>query len=635
MIIGTAGHIDHGKTSLVKALTGVDADRLKEEKARGITLDLGYAYKPLANGEVLGFVDVPGHEKLIHNMLAGATGIDFVLLVIAADDGPMPQTREHLAILQLLGLARGAVVLSKIDRVSPERRAAAQTEISALLHATSLQDSPVLGVSSVTGQGIAELQAYLENQAGQTTLSQGDGHFRLAIDRAFTLSGTGTVVTGTVHSGQVKIGDNLVVSPSGLPVKVRGIHTQNQPAESGRAGQRCAINITGQRLQKDDIARGDWVLAAPVHSPIQRFDVLLHIVATEERAFRHWTPVHLHIGARDVMARVSLLQGETVQPGQSVLAQLVTDQPVGTLAGDRFVLRDQSATRTLGGGQVLDIFPPTRNRRTPARLALLQHCAGNHFAAILAALLEQSPTGVDLNRLAVNWNRSGEDMQQLYPHLPMRVVNTAATSLAFAERAWLQLGESIVAGLARLHEQEPDSLGAGRERLRRVTQPVLAFEAFNQQIDELLIEGRLTQSGPWLHLPGHKVRLSSIEQVDWEKIRPLLAQQPFEPPRVRDIARSLQQEESRVRQLLKRVARTGEVYLVAHDHYFTCQAVSQLAQIAGKQAKDSGMVRAAEFRDLIGTGRKLAIQILEFFDRTGFTRRTGDEHRLRQNAPMP
>lgn len=635
MIIGTAGHIDHGKTSLVKALTGIDADRLKEEKARGITLDLGYAYKPLANGDVLGFVDVPGHEKLIHNMLAGATGIDFVLLVIAADDGPMPQTREHLAILQLLGLTRGAVVLSKIDRVAPERFAAAQAEVRALLRLTSLQDAPVFGVSSVTGQGIAELQAYLENQSWQTALCRGGGHFRLAIDRVFTLSGTGTVVTGTVHSGQVKIGDNLVVSPGGLPVKVRGIHTQNQPADYGSAGQRCAINITGQRLQKDDIARGDWLLAAPVHSPVQRFDVLLHIVATEERAFRHWTPIHLHIGACDVMARVSLLQGETVQPGQSVLAQLVTDQPVGALAGDRFVLRDQSALRTLGGGQVVDIFPPTRNRRTPARLALLQYCAGNPVDKILAEMLEHSAAGVDLNRVAINWNCSEEDMQHMYQQLPMRVVNTATTSLAFAERVWQQLADSIVSGLAHLHEQEPDSLGAGRERLRRVTLPALSAEAFNQQVDELLSAGRLAQSGPWLHLPDHKVRLNSAEQVGWEKIRPLLEQQPFEPPRVRDIARSLQQEEGRVRQLLKRVARTGEVYLVAHDHYFTSQAVTQLAQIASEQAKGNGMVKAAEFRDLIGTGRKLAIQILEFFDRTGFTRRTGDEHRLRQNAPMP
>lgn len=635
MIIGTAGHIDHGKTSLVKALTGVDADRLKEEKARGITLDLGYAYKPVGAGEVLGFVDVPGHEKLIHNMLAGATGIDFVLLVIAADDGPMPQTREHLAILQLLGLQRGAVVLSKIDRVSPERLAAAKAEVVSLLRATPLQNAPIFDVSSVNGQGIAELQTFFEEQASQTALRNGSGHFRLAIDRVFTLSGTGTVVTGTVHSGQVHIGDSLVISPAGLPVKVRSIHTQNQPAESGRAGQRCAINITGQRLQKEDIARGDWLLAAPVHTPVQRFDVLLHIVSGEERAFKHWTPVHLHIGARDVMARVSLLQGDSMQPGQSALAQLVTDQPVGTLAGDHFVIRDQSASRTLGGGQVLDIFPPARNRRTPARLDLLQRSSGNHVAGILAALLQQSISGVDLNRVAVNWNCSTVDMQYLYQQLPMRVVTTATTSLAFATQVWQQLADAIVAGLTRLHEQEPDSLGAGRERLRRVSQPALAAEAFNQLIDELLASGRLAQSGPWLHLPNHKVRLSTAEQIGWEKIRPLLQQQPFEPPRVRDIARSLQQEESKVRQLLKRVARTGEVYLVAHDHYFTREAVSQLAQIAGAYAKDKGMVRAAEFRDLIGTGRKLAIQILEFFDRTGFTRRTGDEHRLRQNAPMP
>ena len=279
MIIGTAGHIDHGKTALVKALTGVDADRLKEEKARGITIDLGYAYTPLPNNDILGFIDVPGHEKLVHNMLAGATGIDFVLLVVAADDGPMPQTREHLAILDLLGLNHGAVALTKIDAVAPERVAEAKAEIVALLAGTQLQDSPVFPVSSITGEGVPALRAFLETTAAAMPPRANSGHFRLAVDRVFTLSGTGTVVTGTVFSGEVRINDKLLVSPAGIEVRVRGIHAQNQPAETGHSGQRCALNLAGAKADKDHIHRGGWVLPANLHHPVQRLDVRLQLLA--------------------------------------------------------------------------------------------------------------------------------------------------------------------------------------------------------------------------------------------------------------------------------------------------------------------------------------------------------------------
>ena len=370
MLIGTAGHIDHGKTALIKALTGVDADRLKEEKARGITIDLGYAFAPLPNGEVLGFIDVPGHERFVHNMLAGATGIDFVLLVIAADDGPMPQTREHLEIVDLLGISHGAVALAKIDRVEAARVAEVQAEIEQLLAGTMLAGSPVFPVSSINGDGIEALRAHLESTAAIRQSHADDGNFRLAVDRCFTLTGSGTVVTGTVFAGGVQVGDKLLVSPSGKEVRVRSIHAQNRAAESGQAGQRCALNLVG--VEKKDIARGDWVLAPAVHAPIQRLDVRIKLPATARRALRHWTPVHLHVGAADVLGRVSLLEGTTVEPGAQALAQLVLDQPVGSLRADRFILRDQSAQYTLAGGVVLDPFAPARKVRTPARLALLR-----------------------------------------------------------------------------------------------------------------------------------------------------------------------------------------------------------------------------------------------------------------------
>ncbi|MEK7206452.1 MAG: selenocysteine-specific translation elongation factor, partial [Pseudomonadota bacterium] len=327
MIIGTAGHIDHGKTALIKALTGVDADRLKEEKARGITIDLGYAYAPLPDGEVLGFIDVPGHERFVHNMLAGVTGIDAVLLVVAADDGVMPQSREHLDILDLLGVTQGIVALTKIDRVSPERLIEVQAEIEQLLGGTGLTGSPVFPVSSIHGDGVGALRTHLQLAAATAQARANDGRFRLAVDRCFTLAGSGTVVTGTVFAGRVRVGDKLLVSPAGREVRVRGIHAQNRAAEQGEAGQRCALNLAG--VEKNDIARGDWVLDPAAHAPTSRFDAQLHVPVSATRTLRHWTPVHVHLGSTDVMAHVSILAGTNIEPGASGFVQLVLEQPVG------------------------------------------------------------------------------------------------------------------------------------------------------------------------------------------------------------------------------------------------------------------------------------------------------------------
>jgi selenocysteine-specific elongation factor len=632
MIIGTAGHIDHGKTALVKALAGVDADRLKEEKARGITIDLGYAYTPLPNGDILGFIDVPGHEKLVHNMLAGATGIDFVLLAVAADDGPMPQTREHLAILDLLGLDRGAVALTKIDAVAPERIATAQGEIAALLAGTQLENCPVFPVSSISGDGIPTLRAHLDEAATAMPPRANGGHFRLAVDRVFTLAGTGTVVTGTVFAGAVRSDDKLLVSPRGIPVRVRGIHAQNQPAESGRGGQRCALNLAGTQADKEHIHRGDWVLAPAAHHPVQRLDVRLRLLASEEKPLRHWTPVHFHLGAADISARVALLEGDSLEPDRTMLAQLVTDKPICAVHGDRFVLRDQSATRTLGGGLVLDTDAPPRNRRKPERIAMLRAIELPDAAASLATLLEHSIQGVDLAQFARNRNLRADEMPALLDDSLLHSVQSGDEHWAFSHARWKNLAHTLLAKLGELHQREIDSLGPDRERLRRIALPTLPRPVFRAALDELLQAGAIHQTGAWLHLPEHKVKLSAQEEQLWAMVRPLLAAERFQPPRVRDLARGLRVEEGQVRLLLKRVTRTGQTCLVAHDHYFTREAVDDLAEIVRELSETEGSALAAAFRDRIGTGRKLAIQILEYFDRIGYTRRIGDAHRLRPES---
>jgi len=626
MIIGTAGHIDHGKTTLVKALTGIDCDRLKEEKARGITVDLGYAYAPLGGDDAsagrLGFIDVPGHEKLIHNMLAGATGIDFALLVIAADDGPMPQTREHLAIIELLGIGRGAVALTKSDMVSGERLAQAQAEIAALLRGAALAEAPVFPVSAVTGQGIPALRAHLAQATADLGDRRSPGGFRLAIDRCFTLSGAGTVVTGTAFSGTVKVGDQLLLSPPGLPVRVRSLRVQDAPAEHGAAGQRIALALAG--IEKSEVERGMWLLPPALHAPIRRFAARLRVLSSQP-ALRHWTPVHLHLGAEDVPARITLLGSDEIPAGGEGWAEITLDRPIGALAGDRFILRDASARHTIGGGSVLDIFPPSRKKRSPERLALLAALAADDPATALQLAAEQSAGGVDLEAYALNRNLDPATRQALCQRLGLTVVGNTAFSAA----GWQALEDKLLSALAAEHERAADMPGVERDRLRRLTLPTLARPAFDMLLAQPLKDGRIAQTNAWLHLPGHRIQMAAGDQALWQTLRPLLDAAPYNPPRVRDIASLSGSGEVSVRSLLKRVARLGEAYPVAHDHYFTASAVADLARRVADLCGRDGFARAASLRDEIGGGRKVAIHILEFFDRIGYTRRVRDTHTLR------
>ncbi|RDW14578.1 selenocysteine-specific translation elongation factor, partial [Paracoccus thiocyanatus] len=354
MIVGTAGHIDHGKSALVRSLTGIETDRLAEEQARGITIELGFAYADLGGGGVTGFVDVPGHEKFVHTMLAGAGGIDLALLVVAADDGIMPQTREHLAILDLLGISRGMVALTKSDLAPPDRIAALTAEIAELLAPTGLAGAPVFPVSSLTGAGIDALRAALVQAEAQTAARAAEARFRMAIDRSFTLAGAGTVVTGTVLSGRIAPGDHLVISPRGLPARVRDIRAQNRKAEAGLAGQRCALNLAGDGVTREAIHRGDVALDPMLHAPTQRIDVMLRVLGSEPKPLATWFPARLHLGAAETGARIVPLEGP-LAPGEEGLAQLVLDRPLAAILGERFILRDVSARRTIGGGRLIDL----------------------------------------------------------------------------------------------------------------------------------------------------------------------------------------------------------------------------------------------------------------------------------------
>ena len=367
MILATAGHIDHGKTALVRALTGIDADRLPEEKRRGLTIDLGFAYASLPDGTEIGFVDVPGHERFLPNMLAGVLSIDRVLLIVAADDGPRPQTLEHLDILELIGVAEVTGVITKIDRVEPERAAAVVEEVRGLLAAAGYPTSPIFRVSCRSGEGIAALTRHLQDSARAAEQTRAaappSGLFRMPIDRAFSLPGIGLVVTGTVAAGAVTVGDRLLISPSGVAARVRGLHSQNRAADSVAAGERCAVNIVGSFPEGSEPGRGDWLLAPERHAPARRLDLLVRTSRFAEAPLRDGLPVHLHLGTADIVGRLAVLGTRAIPAGDSDFVQVDLEHPLGALYGDRAVLRDHAARHTLAGGHVVDPFPPRRSER--------------------------------------------------------------------------------------------------------------------------------------------------------------------------------------------------------------------------------------------------------------------------------
>ncbi|HEX3993308.1 MAG TPA: selenocysteine-specific translation elongation factor, partial [Acetobacteraceae bacterium] len=369
MIIALAGHVDHGKTALIRALTGIDADRLPEEKRRGMTIDLGFAHVRLPSGVQVGFVDVPGHERFLGNMLAGVLSIDTVLLVIAADDGPMPQTREHLSILRLTGVADVTAVLSKIDRVDAVQRDAAHRAVRDVLDAAGFATAPVLEASSVTGDGIPSVLAAIEANAAAHRARDASGGFRLAIDRSFSPAGAGLVVTGTVASGAVTVGDRLLLSPSRLAARVRGIQVHNETFSYARAGDRCALAISGPRIERARLKRGDWLIDASLHAPTQRIDAVLQAVA--DRGVRHAGRAHIHFGAAGTTGRVLMQQAQDLAQGEIGFVTIALDRPGACLYGDRLIVRDDSSGRVVAGGHVIDPFSPDRRIRRERRAASL------------------------------------------------------------------------------------------------------------------------------------------------------------------------------------------------------------------------------------------------------------------------
>jgi selenocysteine-specific elongation factor len=637
MIVGTAGHIDHGKTTLTRALTGVDTDRLKEEKERGISIELGYAYAPLHSdrpgGEILGVIDVPGHEKFIRTMAAGVTGIDYALLVIAADDGIMPQTLEHLSILRLLGVRRGAVALTKIDRADAARLAQVETDIHNLLAATDLADAQLFRTNAtVPGDaGVAALLAHLSQVAATLPGRARDEQrlFRMGVDRVFTLTGQGTIVTGTALAGRVQVGDTLQLAPGGQQVRVRSIHAQNHAAGSGAAGQRLALNLSG--IGKDDVARGSWIVAPAMAECSERIDVELTLTADCGVTLKSWSPLHVHLGAAHHTAHAVLLgdgaQELTVMaPGQTARVQLVLDAPVQAVPGDRFVIRNAQATATIGGGVVLDPFGPARKRRSAARQAWLQALSDYVATDDIGALLARSPAGMRISALT-RLSQLPADAITL-PADAERIALPGSDAL-LVTRATLAAQEArILAGLAEFHARAPDEAGPELWRLKRIVSPEMEDRLWSHLVESLLAREQIRQRGRSLHLPSHSVELGPEEKARALLLQASLREGRYDPPWVRELARAHTLPEADVRKLLLKLSKSGEISQVVTDLFYHPAPLAELAQLVTTLPE----VQAASFRDATGLGRKRAIQILEFFDRVGYTRRVGNTHLVRPHA---
>ena len=631
MIVGTAGHIDHGKTSLLKALTGTDADRLPEEKARGITVDLGFAYQHFTGAPSISFLDVPGHEKLIHNMLAGAIGIDFVILVIAADDGVMPQTIEHLAVIDLICVRRGVIAITKIDRVDAGRITEVETQIHKLVAGTTLEGAPIVPLSSVSGAGIDILGRHLAEAARATGQRKSGGNFRLAVDRCFTLSGIGLVVTGTVYSGEVKVGDTLVHSPAGTEVRVRGIRAENREAESATAGQRCALNVSGRKLEKEQIKRGDWILNAYAHAPTQRLDVQLRLLKTEVRALKHWTPVHIHTAAAEATGRIGLLYGAPVEPGGAALVQLMLDRPIGALFGDRFVIRDQSALRTLGGGHVVDPFPPQRGVRRPDRLQVLEASNQDTVAVAMSTLLMAAADGIDLNHFRLSRNLTDSEASELFKASGVVEVASGSATYGLSIDAWAALQAEVIGHIAEYQRVNQDSPGATvHELLRAIKHPkrrIIAREA----LTFLIGTGEVKRYGQLVHLRGHEVKLSDGEEALWLQIEEALRVAGTDQPRVTTMAGTLELQPEILLPILEKLGRIGRLRRVSKVYFMLPEIVTQLAAEAKSSAEThpEQLLTVGRYRETTKVSRHMVMPLMEFFDKIGFTRRIKDGRQIR------
>ena len=634
IVMGTAGHVDHGKTALIKRLTGVDTDRLKEEKERGITIELGFASLTLPDGRTLGVVDVPGHERFVRNMVAGAAGIDLVVMVIAADEGVMPQTREHLHICTLLGIRKGFVALTKIDMVDGEWLALVREDVREFLSGTFLEGAPVVPVSSLTGEGFPALIETVGRVAGEVEEAADCGLFRLPVDRVFTMKGFGTVVTGTLASGRVTTGEEVEIFPAGIRARVRGIQVHNQPVDLAEAGQRTAVNLQG--VDRAVIERG-YLLAGPdTLVPSRRIDCVYSHLAGAARKLKNRTLVRLHTGTSEIMARMILLDRDELEAGGEGDAQLVLEAPLAVVAGDRFVVRSYSPVTTVGGGLIIDPLPEKHKRSAGGVLEEFRLLARGTGAERVAVVMARAGIGgITESRLVVRTGIRRAELRKILEGMfslrtAFLVDRDEARALSGPVYAGLQ--EAVIGELKGYHERFPLKEGLSREELRTTLGMAegTGQKIFGMALRDLEKKGALIAEKESIRLTGHHVQLEG-EMGDLRgKLADLYREGALAPPTLKEIQERFAERKKEVHSLIQVMIREGELVRISEDLNFHREALAELREKYRDLLLREGQATPASFKEMTGLTRKFIIPLMEYFDMTKLTMRAGDHRILRE-----
>jgi selenocysteine-specific elongation factor len=635
-IIGTAGHIDHGKTSLVKALTGQDTDRLKEERERGISIDLGFAHLDLPDGTRAGVVDVPGHERFIRNMLAGAHGFDLVLFTVAADDGVMPQTEEHLDIVHFLGVSHAIFVVTKADLASRARIAEVAAEIRALVAGSSLEGSPVVPFSFVTSEGLDPLRALIAERLRAGTKAPSVGYFRLPVDRAFASPGHGLIVTGTAVSGEVRLGDKVRCLPNGELWRVRGLEVHNHPVDVARSGQRIALNLSGSHDAA--IARGDVVCHEKITLSCDRFDVRLEIRPTAKAGIKSHQHVRVYVGTAERLGTVIPLgspekpAANSVGAGESAYCQIAVSEPVQVLRGDHVVVRNETAQWTLGGGIVLVPAASKHKRSDPALLDRLLMLDRGDDPTLAAALIDEGGEfAIPLSGLAQRMNRREDDVRErLQGSNAIRVFSVDGETQYALERDCRRIEASLLETLRAWHAEHALASGMDIEEARASLPVRVSLKPFRLLIQDFEKDRSLVREGSLLRLPGHRVEVPAEDVSLVERIGERLGRSRLAPPDLRQLVEDLGIDRRKLSELLRAMEKQRTLVMVAADLWFRGDAIDWLRSDLTLHLSTAGSIAAGEFRDRYQTSRKYAIPLLEFFDREGLTVRVGDVRRLRK-----
>jgi selenocysteine-specific elongation factor len=633
IILGTAGHIDHGKTSLVKAITGIDTDRLKEEKERGITIELGFAHLDLPSGQQLGVVDVPGHEKFVKNMVAGATGIDIVAMVIAADEGVMPQTREHMEICTLLGVRYGLVALTKVDLVDEEMLELAQEDIREFTRGSFLENAPVIPVSAATGQGLPELVQALDGLSRQVPVRPPSSLFRLPVDRVFTMKGFGTVITGTLVSGKVQVGDSIMVYPAGTSSKVRGIQVHNHSVPAAEAGMRTAINFQG--LDKEAVNRGDVLSSPQALKPSYMIDVQFHYLASGAKVMKNRTRVRFHTGTSEILGNLILLEDDELKPGETTVAQLRLDAPVAIVKGDHYVVRSYSPVRTVGGGQILNPIPPKHKRFNPAIIQGLKGILSSDPETLIGFHLEASGhAGACFADLRLMTSLTDKQLEAALQGMmsARTIIQMDKEARTFVhKKSFDTLVKEAAEHLKGYHQVFPLKSGMLKEELKSKFPSDTDVKLFNLVLNQMIKDNVIVQEEKTVRLKSHKVSLAADEATLRRQMLKIFKDSGLQPPFFRDIAETLKSEPAQAKDVLNLLIEEGLIIRTKDDLFFHAEAIADLKQRLVKFLEQQGEMNPSQFKDMTGgASRKFLIPLLEYFDSKNVTLRVGDVRKLRK-----